>query len=188
MSIQDHPTTEILVTGDQLLTMGDVGPCELVEGRVVRMSPTGAEHGGCELNFGELIQRFVRQHKLGKVMVGEVGIYIRRSPDTVRAADVLFISHERLAQRKNLRGYLDVAPELIVEIMSPDDRWVDIDEKLRDYFSIGVRLVWVANPIRKVVYAYRSLTDVREFTLADSLPGDAILSGFSISVAQVFEE
>jgi Uma2 family endonuclease len=93
-----------------------------------------------------------------------------------------------LARRQKSRGFLDVAPDLIVEIMSPDDRWVDIDEKLSDYFSIGVRLIWVANPSRQVIYAYRSLTDVREFTQKDPLPGDDVLPGFAVTVAHFFEE
>ena len=180
--------TEPTVTGEQLLAMGDIGPCELVEGRIVRMSPTGFEHGSYEVNFAVFLRAFVKKHKLGKVAVGEVGIYTRRNPDTVRGADAIFISHERLTQRKRKRGYLDVAPELVVEIMSPKNRRREIDEKLKEYFSIGVQLVWVANPARKVVYAYRSMTDVRVFTEKDSLPGDDVLRGFSVPVARLFAD
>ena len=103
---------DTLVTGKEALAMGDIGPYELVEGRIVPMSPAADEHAGYESNFDEYIKAFVRQHKLGKVRVGEVGIYIRRNPDTVRAADVAFISNERYAQRKKKLGYLDVAPIL----------------------------------------------------------------------------
>ena len=182
------PQTHALVTGEQLLAMGDIGPCELVEGRIVMMSPAGDEHGGYESNFDEHIKAFVRRHKLGKVRVGEIGIYTHRNPDTVRAADVAFISNERYAQRKTKGSYLEVAPELVVEIMSPDDRWSEVKQKLREYFSIGVKLVWVADPSDRTVYAYRSLTDVREFTEADTLPGDDVLPGFSVPVANLFED
>ncbi len=109
------PQTQTLVTGEQLLAMGDIGPCELIEGRVVMLSPTGVEHGGYEVNFAEALKGFVRRQKLGKVVSGEVGVYIRRNPDTVRGADVAFISNERYAQRKVKGGYLDVAPELVAE-------------------------------------------------------------------------
>ncbi len=191
------PQTETLVTGEELLAMGDIGRCELIKGRLVMMSPTGDEHGGYESNFDEHLKAFVRRHKLGKVRVGEVGIYTRRSPDTVRGADVVFISNERYAQRQKKAGFLDVAPDLIVEItpalaagasVSPDDRWSEVKQKLREYFSIGVRLVWVADPADKTVYAYRSLTDVREFTENDMLTGDDVLPGFSVKVADLFEE
>lgn len=182
------PQTEALITGDELLAMGDMGPCELVEGRIVRMSPTGLEHGGYESNFDEHLKAFVRHHRLGRVFVGEVGIYVRRNPDTIRAADVLFVSHARLAQRHKKQGYLDVAPELIVEVLSPDDAWSDVMQKLREYFTIGVQIVWVADPASRTVYAYRSLTDVREFTEKDALPGDDVLPGFTVPVARLFEE
>lgn len=191
MSVQLAPTqpdTETPVTGDELLAMGDIGPCELVEGRIVLMSPTGFTHGNYELTFGENLKRFVKQNKLGKVAVGEVGIYTQRDPDTIRAADVAFISHERLARQKRQKGFLEVAPELVVEVMSPDDRWQEVTQKLREYFGIGVKLVWVAEPATKTVYAYRSLTDIQEFTEADTLICEDVLPGFSVPVADLFEE
>jgi Uma2 family endonuclease len=181
-------TAEKLLTGEELLALGDIGPCELVEGRLVHMSPTGDLHGGYESNFDEQLKAFVRKHNLGKVRVGEVGIYIRRNPDTVRGADVVFISNARYAKRQLQAGFLDVAPDLVVEIMSPDDRWQEVNEKLRDCFSIGVRLVWVGNPAEPAVYAYRSLTDVRRFGSDDELTGDEVLPGFSVRVATLFED
>jgi len=187
MAVELVLTETKLITGEELAVMGDVGPCELVEGRIVPMTPTGDEHGSYEGNFYTALRAFVQSHKLGKVRVGEVGIYIRRNPDTVRAADVLFISNERYAQKKS-RGFLDVAPDLVVEILSPNDSWTEVTQKLREYFAIGVRLVWIVDPQTRNVYAYRSLTDVREFTQDDDLPGDDVLPGFSVKVAQLFEE
>lgn len=187
MAVEPVLTETKLITGEELAAMGDIGPCELVEGRIVPMTPTGDEHGGIEANFAAELKAFVRAHKLGKIRVGEVGIYIRRNPDTVRAADVLFISHERYARKKSA-GFLDVAPDLVVEILSPNDSWSEVTQKLREYFAIGVRLVWIVDPQTRNVYAYRSLTDVREFTENDDLPGDDVLPGFSVKVAQLFEE
>ena len=181
------PTTTDLITGEELAAMGDIGPCELIDGRIVTMTPAGDDHGGIEHAIDMEIGPFVRARKLGKMRVGEVGIYIRRNPDRVRAADVLFISNERYAQ-KSSSGFLDVAPDLIVEVVSPHDRWSAIMQKLRDYFSIGVRLVWVVNPNTRSVFAYRSLTDVREFAETDDLPGDDVLPGFAVRVSQFFEE
>src|SRR5258708_1924002 len=115
---------EQLVTGEELFAMGDIGRCELVEGRIVNISPTGGEHGDLENNVAHYLTIFVKPQKMGRVRSGEVGIYTHRNPDTVRAADVLYISNERLANLKS-RSFMDVAPELIVEAMSPDDRWTE---------------------------------------------------------------
>ena len=188
MVVQTSPAiTEQLVSGEELLTMGNIGRCELVRGKIVMLSPTGNRHGIIELGFGKVLEDFVRPRQLGVVMVGEVGIYTRRKPDSVRGADVLFISNERYSQVSS-QGYLDVAPELIVEVLSPDDRWADMNRKLQEYFAVGVKLVWVADPDSRMVYAYRATTDVREFGEGDSLPGDDVLPSFNVPVVNLFEE
>ena len=176
-----------LVTGEELADMGDIGRCELVEGEIIMKSPTGWVHGDRERRVGQYLGAFVDDHKLGRVLVGEVGIYTRRNPDTVRGADVIFISHARLAQVKS-RSYLDVASELVVEVMSPDDRWSEVNQKLREYFAIGVMIVWVADPAYQTVSVYRSLTDVRVLHRDDTLTGDDVLPSFELPLAAIFAD
>ncbi len=84
------------------------------------------------------------------------------------------------------QSYLDVAPELIVEIISPNDSWSEVMDKLEEYFNLGVLVVWVADPKKQQIYVYHSLTDVRYFTAPDSLPGNHLLPGFSVPVAELF--
>jgi Uma2 family endonuclease len=194
MTVQAIPKDKIsalltdadVMTGEELFALGDIGRAELVKGELVRMTPTGHPHGHYEVNFVLSLGAFVRQHKLGRVLSGEVGLYTQRDPDTVRGADVAFISNERLAQGQS-QGYLDVAPELIVEIMSPDDRWSKVMEKLEEYFAAGVRTVWVADPRLQCLYVYRSLTEVERLTVEDELSGGDVLPGFTVSVAELFE-
>lgn len=174
-----------LLTGEELAAMGDIGPCELIEGRIVRVSPTRPKHGRYEYRIARALGDFVDTHRLGEVQVGEVGIYTRRNPDTVRAADILFISRERLAQATP-DGFFDVAPELVVEILSPDERWSYMKKKLREYFDIGVKIVLVVDPDERAVSAYRSLTDIREFGENDTLTVEDVLPGFSVPVADLF--
>jgi Uma2 family endonuclease len=185
MAAEPTTTENLLVSGEELAEMGDIGPCELVEGRIVPMSPTGFEHGDVEAALVEVLRQFVRAHKLGKVVGGEVGIYTRRNPDTVRGADVAFISNEWLAQRSSA-SYLDVAPDLVVEILSPHDRWSTVTQKLREYFAIGVRLVWIVDPSARSVHIYRALTDVREVPQSGELSGEEVLPGFVLPVAALF--
>ncbi len=173
------------VSGEMLAAMGDIERCELVAGEIIMKSPTGWLHGGVERRFGQYVGGFVDAHQLGQVLVGEVGIYTRRNPDTVRGADVICISHERLAQVTS-KSYLDVAPELVVEVMSPDDRRSEVKQKLREYFAIGVRLVWVADPADHTVSVYRSLSEVRILSVNDVLDGEDVLPGFSVPVTALF--
>ena len=149
------------------------------------MNPTSHIHGRIEGRFYRLLSDHVEPRKLGQVMVGEVGIYIRRNPDTIRAADVLYISNDRYAQLRSA-SYLDVAPELVVEVLSPDDSWQAVMRKLADYFSIGVKLVWVADPDARTIYAYRSVTEATQFKEGDTLTAPEVLPGLAVPVAEVF--
>jgi Uma2 family endonuclease len=173
------------LTGEALFERGDNGRAELVEGKLIRMSPTGYSHGWIENNFGGVLRNFVEQHNLGRVLTGEVGIYTRRDPDSVRGADVVYISNERFSQVQS-KSYLDVAPELIVEVLSPDDRWTDVMEKLAEYFAIGVQVVWIADPKHQQIFVYHSLTENELFTADDELSGEPALPGFKAPVSAFF--
>lgn len=175
------------ITGEELLAMGDIGPCELVDGRIVNMVPTGNEHGIIEANLARHLGNFVAERKLGWVSGGEVGVYTRRRPDSVRGADLVFMSRVRSGSRPN-RGFLTVAPDLIVEVMSPDDRWRDIREKLIEYFTVGVDRVWLVDPDRRLIQVYRSPTELTQLAETDTLTGEGVLEGFSLPVAELFEE
>ncbi len=74
-----------------------------------------------------------------------------------------------------------------MEVLSPHDSAAGLTQKLREYFAIGVRLVWVADPDARAVLAYRSLTDVREIRENDRLSGDDVLPGFDVAAVSLFE-
>lgn len=176
---------EALLTGEELLRLPDLGPCELVNGKIVPMAPTRPEHGDAENNLAYHLTTWARGGRYGKVWTGEVGIYIRRNPDTVRAPDVIFISHDRLARRRG-PGFLDVPPELVVEVLSPTDRWAQVKVKLGDYFSAGVDRVWVVDPEARKVFAYRSPSESQTFEIGEILTDKDLLPGFSLPVAEIF--
>ncbi len=180
--------TQKLITGEEFADMVEIGRAELVEGRIIEMPPPQNAHGRCEGNIYFFVSSHVRKHKTGKVFVGESGVYVRRDPDTVRGMDVAYISNERWAKQPDPDSYLEIAPDLIVEVLSPSDSWNAVMTKLREYFAIGVRLVWVADTEAHIVYAYRSPTDVREFKEGEELPGDEVLPGFSVAVTELFAD
>ncbi len=167
--------------------MGDIGPCELIDGRIVAMVPTGNEHGIVEFNLGRHLGNFVAAHKLGWITGGEVGIFTRRHPDRVRGADLAFVSKERSPVRP-AKGFLKVAPELVVEILSPSDRWQEVRQKIEEYFAIGVQRVWIVEPDNRDVLVYSASTEMRKLGEGDLLTGEGVLEGFSLPVAELFEE
>ncbi len=151
------------------------------------MSPTSHLHGFVECNIGAALRDFVRPRKLGRVLTGEVGIFTRRDPDTVRGADVAYLSGERLALVRS-SSFLDVTPEIVVEVLSPDDRWSGVTEKLAEYFAIGVGMVWVADPRKQRMHVYRSLTSIEIFDNQSELSGEGVLPGFRLPVSEIFTE
>ncbi|MGH8070988.1 MAG: Uma2 family endonuclease [Candidatus Entotheonellia bacterium] len=178
------PTATTLITGEELLAMGDIGPCELIDGRIVPMSPTGGRHGIIESRLGSALSVFVQQQNLGWVLTGEVGIYIRRNPDRVRGADIVFLSRERWPEGPP-EGFLEGALGLVVEIMSPNDRWQEVRQKIAEYFSIGVRWVWIVEPENRAVLVFRSSTDFQPCGAEDSFVGEGALEGFTLPVASL---
>ncbi len=187
MTALSVPTTEKLITGEELLALGDVGPCELIDGRIIHMSPTGTEHAVIEFSLSRKLGNFVAEHQLGRVVGGEVGIYTRRNPDRVRGADVAFISKARMPQ-KPMPGFLTLAPELVVEIISPSDTWPDIRQKVKEYFAIGVERVWVIDPENREALVYRSAKEVETLSEDETLKGEGVLAGFELPLRALFEE
>lgn len=181
-----YPRTR-LITGEELLPMGDIGPCELVEGEIVQMSPTNMEHAFLESEIGRLLGNFVVERQLGWVLVGEVGIYTRYNPDSVRAADVAFISKERIPQRLR-QGFLKVAPELVVEVVSPGDGWLELHDKIEEYFAVGVVWAWVVEPKNRTIRVYHSPITMQKLTIEDTLQGEGVLEGFVLPLVKLFAD
>ena len=151
------------------------------------MPPPNLNHGSVEFNIAGPVFVFLQTHPLGRMVIGESGIYTERDPDTVRGVDLYFISHEHFAKRDKAKGYLTVAPDWITEVKSPSNTEAYIQEKLAEYFAINVRMVWLADPEERCVHVYRSLTDIRTFNEGDTITGEDVLPGFTLPVAKIFE-
>ena len=175
------------MTGEELLRKPWMNPCELVGGRIVRMTPTNPTHGRIEVNVAVALSRFVRTQNLGGVMAGEVGVFTTRNPDTVRAPDVLFLSHARDAGRTRRDGFLEVAPDLVVEILSPTDRPDTVRRKLDEYLAAGVRLAWVIDPATRTVHVHPASGEPRSLAAGEILAGADVLPGFALPLDEIFE-
>lgn len=175
------------ITGAELYAMGNLGSSELVQGRIVPKMPTGHPHGFIENVIGALLYIYLAKNRIGRALSSEVGIFTRRDPDTVRAADVAFISNERL-QQVTSHSFLDVAPELVVEIMSPSDSWSEVQAKLAEYLAIDVKVVWVVDPQLEQVHVYHGPEQVKLLQKQDELSGEDVLPGLTIPLTEIFVE
>ena len=174
------------MTAEELLQTEIPGKwTELVRGQLRVSEPPGAVHG---LVAGRLIVR-VGQHafvnELGEVFGQDTGFHIASKPDTVRAPDLAFVSSERMPAAR-VRGYANIAPDLIVEILSPGDRPADVLEKVADWLRAGVRLAWVVDPDRGTARAHRADGSIALVPKDGSLEGEDVLPGFSCRLADLF--
>ncbi len=158
---------------------------ELVRGKVVTMSPPGFEHGEMQLNIGSLLKQFVRVHQLGRI-VTESGVVTKRSPDSVCGPDIAFWCRERLPLNVRIVGYPDIAADLCVEVLSPDERPNRILQKLGEYFACGVRMVWLIDPEARTATVFREPTEGRLLCEDARLTGEDVLPGFECLVAELF--
>lgn len=181
--------TGIKMTAEELLGLTDDGKrYELVEGELREMTPAGARHGSATAALTVLLGQHVRANRLGMVLAAETGFRISRDPDTVRAPDVSFIARERIPPEGPPEGYWDLAPDLAVEVVSPNDTAAQVQSKVQMWLESGVHLVWVVYPDTRVVVAYKSLKEITTFTAEDTLGGEQVVPGFECAVAEIFEQ
>ncbi|MBI3977051.1 MAG: Uma2 family endonuclease [Chloroflexi bacterium] len=175
------------LTADDLIHLPEDGKhYELVEGELLEMVPPGGEHGYVAAEVLYRLRAFVEQHRLGgRVFAAETGFRIRRNPDTVRAPDVAYVAEARLAQAR-VAGYPDLAPDLVVEVVSPGDTAADVQAKVEAWLRAGTQLVWVLYPGTRSAVAYQPDGEARVLHETDMLPGEPVLPGFSCRLAEVF--
>jgi Uma2 family endonuclease len=167
------------VTADELLLMPDDGyRYELVKGELFQMPPTGDEHGEVTMDLASPLHVHVKKHNLGRVYAAETGFKLESDPDTVRAPDIAFVRQERVEASGRIKGYRPGAPDLVVEVLSPNDRM--------QWFEAGARLIWVVSPKVRTITAYHSRTDMVVLTEKDTLDGGDVVPGFHIEVARIF--
>jgi Uma2 family endonuclease len=180
-------SSKTLLTADELEQMPDDDSVrlELDEGELITMPPGGFDHGDYESNIGSLLKYHVKKHKLGKVLIGETGFRLR--DDTVRAPDVAFVRRERVAAVRS-HGFGKGAPDLAVEIFSPSDSVRQLMRKVKQYFAAGCHTVWIVYPEEREANALEASGADRLLKGDDLLEAPELLPGFSVRVADLFED
>jgi len=179
-------TEKHLVTAEELLRMPDDGfRYELVEGGIKQMTPAGGGHGASGMNLGIDLGHFVRKNRLGQMFLAETGFKIQENPDTVIAPDISFISRARILEEGIPNGFIPGAPDLVVEVVSPNDRVYEVDEKADKWLDAGVQLVWIVNPKRRTIEV-RTASESTLLGVNDELSGEDVVPGFTCRVADIF--
>jgi len=114
------------------------------------------------------------------------GYVLERCPDTVRAPDVAFVRAERVPTAEEQEHFAELAPDLVVEVISPSDRMTDVEEKVEQYLALGVPLVWVFHPRRRTVTVRRPGREPLVLRDGDVVDGEEVLPGFRLPVADIF--
>lgn len=180
------PDASPLVTAEELQRMGSDYRYELVEGRLVPMSPIAPLHGTVVTAFLLLLGPHVKAHRLG-ALGPEIGFKLATDPDTVFAPDIGFIRRERIPAAGFAPGFWQGPPDLAVEVLSPNDRASEVRTKIDDYLHAGTLAVVVVDPDEQNVTVHRRLAASVTLSVDDTLDLDDVVAGFSCLVRDIFD-
>lgn len=182
---RDEDAIARVMTADELERLDVPGKTtELVRGRLMVREPPGARHGSVAARLTYLIADFVYRNRLGAVFAQDTGFRIASNPDTVRAPDVAFVARNP-TRAIPARGYAPFAPDLAVEIRSPDDTTSYLADKAADWLAAGTELVWVVDPDREEGWVYRRDGTTTTVPPNGAFDGERVLPGFSCALADV---
>jgi Uma2 family endonuclease len=174
-----------LMTAGELAQLSEISEWyELVRGELRVVSLPDMVHGAIVANLGCELWEHVRASGLGRAY-GRIGCLLETNPDTVRAPAIAFIRQERLAAKPQ-PGYWVGAPDLVVEIISPSDRYREVDEKVAEWLAYGPRMVLAVNPRWHTVLVYRPGGPPRLLTEEDTLDGEDVVPGWRLPVRDIF--
>ncbi len=162
------------------------GPSELVRGAIHVMTPASGAHGAIAGTIFAALNTFVEAHELGVCFPDNTGFLLPGLGDTVRSPDAAFVRTEALPPNGIGPGWISAAPDLVVEILSPNETAAELDAKVRDYFVSGTRLVWVVDPIARVVDVLAAETPAHRLSETEILDGADVLPAFAFPVVQLF--
>jgi Uma2 family endonuclease len=175
-------------TPEDLLRLPDGKLYELVDGSPVEKK-MGAESAWIGGELLAILRNFCREHNLGSVFPADMGFQcFPFAPNLVRKPDVSFVRRGRFPGGTLPAGNARLAPDLAVEVVSPNDTYYEVEQKVHEYLRAGVSLVWVVNPPTRMVRIHRpggSLTDLEG---QQDLTGENVLPGFRCRVADLFPQ
>jgi Uma2 family endonuclease len=178
--------TKTIYTPEELLALPDEKNYELVDGHLVERTMSNLSSWVAGELHGE-IRGHCRANSCGWAFPEGTGYHcFPESPLKVRKADVSFIRTERLPATAATEGYYSIAPDLAVEVVSPNDLAWEVDEKVTEWLEVGVPIVWVVHPRIRAVRVHRAGGHTSWLEAQDELSGEEVLPGFRCTVAALF--
>jgi Uma2 family endonuclease len=179
-------TPKKLLTAEEFFLLPDPpdgSQQELVRGEVITMPPPGGLHGVTCSKVVRKLGNFIDAGPGGTLVCNNAGFITERDPDSVRGPDISYWSRERLVEVPV--GYIPIAPDMLVEVLSPSNTRKKILAKLQEYFAKGVRLVWVIAPEDRTLTIYRNADEGRLLHETTMVTGEDVLPGFSCRVSDL---
>jgi Uma2 family endonuclease len=178
-----RPKRKARYTEQELLGLPDDGrKYELVHGRL-REVPTGARHGWIGFRLAGRLYAVLPEH----LIAFDSSPGFRMRGGNIRSPDIAVMHRHRLPEGLPPEAFVEGAPELAIEIVSPSERQSELLEKIAEYFDSGAQEVWLLLPERKQVYRYRAPLEVEILDEEDVLTGGELLPAFSLRVGELFE-
>ena len=158
---------------------------ELVRGEVVTLPRPNYQHGHLTTLIAVALHRHVDEHELGEVVSGDPGFVLVEHPATVRGPDVAFVAKGH--DPGDHAGFAQGSPELAIEIVSPNDRYTELQEKALEWLAGGARLVVAVDPRRRTATVYRAPDDIVELTADQRLDASDVVPGWSPLVRELLD-
>lgn len=155
-------------------------------GQLFIMSPTGTETSFYNYDIGLELGIWNKKYKLGRISESNGGYVL---PDgSMRAPDIAWVSHERLAglSGKDRKGFMNVCPDFVIELMSEHDLLSEADNKMKDWIKNGVQLAWLIIPQKRMAYIYQLHGEKSEVAFETVLSGDDLLPKFRLDLTEIF--
>lgn len=174
------------MTPEQFEELPDARGLELIDG-IVTEKNVGTENGAIHMRIGYHLNAVALPGKLGAVLDDDAMYQCFPSnPKQVRKPDVSFLLQARLPDGRLPRGICKVRPDLAVEVVSPNDLYELVEEKLADYFDAGVPLIWVITPKTRTVLVYLADGTARRLRETEDLTADPVIPGVRVRIADLF--
>jgi len=157
---------------------------ELSRGSLAREPAPGPRHGRIAGRLYRLLYEAGARTGAGEAFI-DTGFLLFEDPPTVRVPDVAFVTAGRIPAQEPERGFWALAPDLVVEVVSPSNSASGLQRKALDYLEAGSRVVWVADPVARAITVYRSTSDIRLLQPGQTLSGDPVLPALGLDVGEV---